>query len=483
MPRVTGVEGTVEARREASSATSHEWRHAALLATCFGVLYLALLPANRSETDDGYGYAYQVRTGTWDWSFDPQHALLIPLGKILSGFTDPYATLIALSIALGLGSIVLFFWTLRSLGFSQQWALVGGALLGACYGFWRYSVEAETYTIAIATALLLVLAALRWWPLPALLGLVVMALIGHVLNLAVVLVVVPLVLWRRGRKAPLARYLLAAVPASLVGLILSLGNGPPIQPPVVQDLLRLPVGIGQSLVAANGLLGLPGAADLITNLFPGRDLSAELVIARASTGLLAWASALTLLALLGSVLVLAGAVARGGFVADRDGLMVFGSWLVAYALPGVLQDRGNPELWIIATVPLCGLVVALGQRCGARPPRSAIVVVAALLAHTVVAGLLPLQSREDDVNYRSSLYLREHAPAGSLVVTNDNQVFTRYLRYEVPVTVLNLNSQPLPADLSAYPVVFVMPSAVDEVPLDLEPLGDVYRVVDVGRES
>ncbi len=149
----------------------------------------------------------------------------------------------------------------------------------------------------------------------------------------------------------------------------------------------------------------------------------------------------------------------------------------------MLQDRGNPELWIVATVPLCGLMVALGQRCDAQPPRSAIVVVSALIAHTVVAGLLPLQSRAHDVNYASSRYLRDHAPAGSLVVTNDNQVLTRYLRYELPVAVLNLNSQALPADLSPYPAVFVMPSAVDQVPLELIPAGDIYRVVDTERES
>lgn len=156
--------------------------------------------------------------------------------------------------------------------------------------------------------------------------------------------------------------------------------------------------------------------------------------------------------------------------------------MAAYALPAVLQERGNPELWIIATVPLWGLAICLGQRCGPRPPRSVFVLAALLLVHTVVAGLLPVHSRDHDVNYLSSLYLREHAPAGSLVVTDDNQVLTRYLRYELPVTVLNLNSQPLPDDLSGYPAVFVMPSAVDEVPYDLVPAGDVYRV-DEGSRS
>ncbi len=78
---------------------------------------------------------------------------------------------------------------------------------------------------------------------------------------------------------------------------------------------------------------------------------------------------------------------------------------------------------------------------------------------------------------------RRVSRAGSLVVTNDNQVLTRYLRYELPVAVLNLNSQALPADLSPYPAVFVMPSAVDQVPLELIPAGDIYRVVDTERES
>lgn len=483
MPRLTRVEGTVQARGSARAEASHDWRNAAVLAVAFGALYLLLLPGNRSETDDGYGYAYQVRSVPWSWDFDPQHALLVPLGKLLSGFTDPYATLVALNFLAGLGTILLFFWTLRSLDYSQQWSLLGASLLGASYGFWRYSVEAETYTIATATALLLLLAASRRWPPLVVIALSVVALLGHLVNIALVLVAVPVLLWRRGQPHVLGWYLFAAVPASLGLLLLALGSGPPIQPAVVQDLVRLPVGIGQSVVAANGLLGLPGAADFVSRVFGGRDLTAEVVLAQASAGLLAWAAALTLVTLLATALVVAAALARGRQHADSLGLWVFGSWLAAYALPAVLQERGNPEMWIIATVPLWGLVICLGQRCGPQPPRSAYLLATVLLVHTVVAGLLPVHSRDDDVNYQSSLYLREHAPAGSLVVTNDNQVLTRYLRYELPVTVLNLNSQQLPDDLSAYPAVFVMPSAADEVPYDLVSAGDVYRVVGVGSES
>lgn len=484
MPRLTDVEGTVEAQRQARPASASDWRYAAVLASGFAVLYLLLLPGNRSETDDGYGYAYQVRNAPWRWEFDPQHAALIPLGKALSGFSDPYATLIGLSVILGVASIVLFFWVLRSLGSSHQWALVGAALLGASFGFWRYSVEAETYTLATATALLLVLAALRRWPLSVLLGLAALALLGHLLNLAVVLVAVPVLLWRRQQRSLVGWYLLAAAPAALVLILLTVGNGPPIQSPVPQDLVRLPVGIGQSVVAANGLLGLPGAAGLVSHLFPGRDLSAEMVIGQASAGPLAWASVLTLVALLVAVLVLAASILRASGGADRLGVWVFGSWLAAYALPAMLQDRGNAELWIIATVPLWGLAVALGQRCGPQPPGSAFILPVVLAAHTVVGGLLPIHSRDHDVNYQSSVYLREHAPAGSLVVTDDNQVLTRYLRYELPwVSVLNLNSELLPADLSPYPAVFVMPSAVDDVAYDHVPAGDLYRLVLVERTS
>ncbi len=161
------------------SDTLRAWIRIALLAAAFAAMYLLLLPGNRSETDDGFGYAYQVRTVPWDWHVDPQHALLIPLGKLISGFADPYAALVGLSLVLGVMSIALFFWTLLSLGYSQAWALIGAALLGASYGFSRYAVEAETYTLGTATALLLLLGTVRRWRLPLVIALGALALSNH----------------------------------------------------------------------------------------------------------------------------------------------------------------------------------------------------------------------------------------------------------------------------------------------------------------
>lgn len=476
MHSLTGVEG-------AARTPKRSWPNVALLTAVFASLYLVLMPDNRSETDDGYGYAYQVRSMPFDWRFDSQHALLIPLGKGLSGFTDPYATLVGVSLVLGLASIVLFYWLLSSLGFGQAWALAGAVLLGASYGFWRYAVEAETYTIATATALLLVVAAVRRWPVPWLVLFAVFTLLAHLLNVAVVLFAVPVLLWRRREKVRLGWYLVFALPMSAVLVQQALGSGPTPQPLVVQDLLRLPIGVGQSIVAANGLLGLPGAAEAVSRLFPSRDLSAELVIAEATTGPLSWAAAATLCALLATAALLLVSIARGRDRADSLGLWLFGSWLAGYGLPAATQDRGNPELWIIATVPLWGLLVAVAQRYGRRPPLMAWLVAVALTLHSVVAGFLPVLSGADDANQRYAAYLRDYAPVGSLVVTNDNQVLTRYLRYELPVTVVNLNSEPLPDDLSGYPAVYVMPSAAGRIPYELIPVGNVYRIPTQGRTS
>ncbi len=145
--------------------------------------YLLLMPGNRSETDDGFGYAHAARSAPI--TFDPDHALLVPVGKALSAIWDPYTALVGFSLACGLATLGMFYVLLRSLAFQHFYAMWAVGLLAASYGFWRYAVEAETYTVGTLLALLVCVAAVRGWALPVLYLFVAGAMLGHILNLAV----------------------------------------------------------------------------------------------------------------------------------------------------------------------------------------------------------------------------------------------------------------------------------------------------------
>ena len=423
--------------------------------------YLVLMPGNRSETDDGFGYAYAARFAPF--GFDPDHALIVPVGRVLSTVGDSYAALVGFSFLCGLATLAMFYILMRSLALPVGWATWTVGLLAASYGFWRYSVEAETYTVGALLAVLLCVAAVRGWALPVLYVCAVCAVAGHILNVAVALVAVPAFLLVRQERRRCATFLLGAVPIAAVFVVTGLGSGPPADPPGWLDGVRIPVGFGQSLASANGLLSLPGAMDGVERAFGNRDLSGEQAIASSLSPAFGWLSLGLTVAVVAVGVVGIALVARGSAPVNRAGVVLFVGWLVAYMPAALRQERGNPELWVIALVPFWGLVGSLAGRVGLRPPVVLIALPVAIALHSAVVGFVPIQSPSNDANVIAGQWLIQNAGPEDLVLTDDNQVFTRYLRYQTQAQVVNVRGNPVEPPLHRAGRVFLTPSAQESL--------------------
>src|SRR6266536_4610201 len=147
-------------------------RSGVLLLSSLGVLlaaiYVLTAPGNRSETDDGFAYAYEVGHGRLPELFrDPTHLLFLPLARggldLLRGVgVDPgaYDAIRLANSLLAAAAVVLFGVMLRRrLGLSAFAASAGAAGLAISYGFWRYANEADLYPAAVLGFVVLCLVA------------------------------------------------------------------------------------------------------------------------------------------------------------------------------------------------------------------------------------------------------------------------------------------------------------------------------------
>src|SRR5688572_27200805 len=129
-----------------------------LLSLSIVALYLLLLPANHSEAEDAFWYAYDVENGSLIDTLHPHHLLYIPLNRAiyLTGITErSYPLMVGVNVVLGVATVCLFVLLLRKIGMPSGYALTMGASLAFSYGYWRYSVEVEVYILAAFAATLL----------------------------------------------------------------------------------------------------------------------------------------------------------------------------------------------------------------------------------------------------------------------------------------------------------------------------------------
>ncbi|MET0831434.1 MAG: hypothetical protein ABWY62_03565, partial [Acidimicrobiia bacterium] len=103
-------------------------------------------PANRTESDDGYQFAYEIEHGTASHG-TPRHVAFVPamhgayLAVRATGVTED-AQLVATVVnsLLAAAAVALQFLLLRlRLGLSTLSSLLGAGLLAAAYGFWRFA--------------------------------------------------------------------------------------------------------------------------------------------------------------------------------------------------------------------------------------------------------------------------------------------------------------------------------------------------------
>lgn len=380
-------------------------------------------------------------------------------------------------------------------------------LLAFSYGFWRYANEAETYMLALVMALGAWRSAFegRWLLAAGLSAVGILIHLLNLIPLLLIIPLYYL-LSREWKKAVLhgvttgalvvAGYIACSpwLDFSELGaqhhqLEAGFGAG---------NLLRGFLAFGQSVVSGNFLFGFEGFRALLVQLFPSRMLGEEFFMASQMPGWIPVAGTATVLLFVVCGLwfgVQAIRAGRESFTVGRGRQALQASnfkpltisavtWLLLYAVAVVRTEAGSPELWIMALVPfwlVAGPVLShevwgmghgarlahhvsrvglgnvastsrasatTGEGCsvGSMSRRVRLLpwfLVAALFAHNLIAGLLPVMSKTSDYHAKKGRWLIENSTGDDLILTDYEPVMVFYLDYFADAHVLNSGQRSL----------------------------------------
>jgi len=469
------------------------------------VFFLASAAGNLGETDDVYAFAYRAENFPLDHLSDPRLMLfhivmrLLYLGASAVGL-DVSALLLmrGVSALCAAAALLLFLRIARcDLKLAPETAVLAAAVLGSCYGFWRYAAEAEVYIPAIFLILLV------FRGLSSVMGdragegrvasLAAAAAFGGLAGLTVLFYqpsviplffAFPLLLLDGRRIIHPGCYLAAGGAVTLAGYIigylaywpeplgvgslasfLSQRSGEFIVPPlslrtVVVSVVRAVFALGHDIAAATWIFAFDSVATLIQRAFSYNVITEEIFLAKRA-GVLAYLPIVTLL-LLGllaaRVLVMLRLPALG--VLRQRRVVVILVWT---AINGAIVGRLNPagvEAWIMLLPPLVLiLAVIVIEPCLRKGGGRWLAGLAGVLfLHNVVGGMALVWSPDGEYDRVKGAWVIAEAEPRDLVLVAGNAGLAETLRY-----------------LSAAEVALV---PVDQVPAVTESLleGDVSRL-------
>lgn len=459
--------------RPGSASAIRRWS-TPLLFLALAILDLSNLARSHSEAEDTPLYILDATTG--ERTFHPNHLLfgLVGRGNFLLWRALGYGGNAAvpmqvLSVAAGLCSVWLTYRIAVRAGVPSVLAGTAAGWLAFSFGFWVYSVEADTYLLPMPFLLAAVLLLLgpgdgdvsstgdRSVARPACIGLLLAtaALLHQQYVFAVPAVLVTLYLvWRRGPRRTVGGLLRGAgvVAITVAGLVavaylavgfLALGyqsvgdvvgwarghagNGmwESLSPKTPVMLL---VGFARSIVSINFLFRSDQTNALMTSVFGGKSLVEERYLAEHGIS----TPAFTAICLAVAAAVVAGAwllvrsVRRGaGTECDarrtRGARGVLVPFAATYALVNVLAimvwEPGNPEFWI-AVIPSLVLLLAVRLAPRTRVVAASAVLVAALFVANFLGGVRPYADVSNDYWYMQNSGFATLAQRGDVVVTD-----------------------------------------------------------------
>lgn len=419
------------------------------------IFYYLSFPANRSENDDGYFYAYAIRTYDYKELLYPRYLLFMPLLKFLfstlaSVFPsiDAYLFMcVASAIATAISLLLLKHMLVEHFIQSHFVGFATTITIAISYGIWRYAAEAEVYAVAILLCLLglhytcmLVTKSITWKYiiLAAIFG--ALSIIWYKPTSLIVCVVFPwyMLLNRIGWKQILlygsilstivvvaysAAYHYSASATSFIGFITS-----GIENSAGHPLNALPV-ILSNIVSLNFIYSFSAIVTLIERWFPGKQVIEETYAAQ---GL----ELMSVVAFISFTLIVL--VVLYGFIKTRRQIALhtlwkhpFFLWVVIYSTALIIADPGSPEPWIMVMPALISvlwiyffapIVISLGRKF-------AYVFIGLLLLHNFIGGYWFIRSAAQDYTRYQTAWLLTHAQPKDMVISLGSASTIRYFVY------------------------------------------------------
>jgi len=267
------------------------------------IILIVSIPANHTESDDAFDYAFTSKSSDALTIFYPRHLLYRPFVHIcvsifnsIGIIRDSHSVLIFISIITSTLTLLLYIIILhKHFNFQLKLTLLSSLFLFFSYGFWRYAVEAEIYALAgLMTTLLLYLSLREKQTYFSLLLLSVVASLSIFFHIVSVIpaFIASILLFTRTKKV-LFSIFYSLVVSTIVLLIYLLifgsnflneligsatGGGVYLHEGgiTISNILKAFIGFGQNLYCGNFLFVNETTRSFITNLFPYRMLEDDI---------------------------------------------------------------------------------------------------------------------------------------------------------------------------------------------------------------
>ena len=456
-------------------ATIPGWAYASLFAG-FLLLYVLAMPANHIESVDRHAYAMWAETLPLSKLIDTRSILFTVLNRSLFvgaqvlGLPLPASTLISTySVLAGGGACALMARLLnRHFQLPPAPALLGGALLGLFYGFWRFAMEVEIYVASIFLVLLalsLVLERLSDTRLRAarfifpgmISGLVVMFYQPNVFPLFLAM---PVLFFARDRFLPFFVYGIAGtltvvvayvaafewsrdLPLSIQSLAAFVGSRNAeftADPLTIRTVAKLVLAVSHTLLSSNWIFGVESLTEAFQNQFPATETEYK-VLAAAHFRPWVYVPLVLIPALVVTFIGLFASARKGRQNGNGRLISYFAAWLVIYGLVAGRLDPGISEVWI-PIIPIWVVIISdfLFAPVFRRDlGKLAVVFVGLIGLWNWFGGVGMLKNPDGDFLAHQSAWLKQNATSNDLIILTDSTWKSRtYLAHVLPAEVQSI---------------------------------------------
>ncbi|ADG76730.1 Glycosyltransferase RgtA/B/C/D-like domain-containing protein OS=Tsukamurella paurometabola (strain ATCC 8368 / DSM / CCUG 35730 / CIP 100753 / JCM 10117/ KCTC 9821 / NBRC 16120 / NCIMB 702349 / NCTC 13040) OX=521096 GN=Tpau_0076 PE=4 SV=1 [Tsukamurella paurometabola] len=429
------------------------------------------LARSHSEAEDAAQYILNVTNG--DDLFHSNHLLYGPvnwvnfrLWEALGYAGDAVVPMQVLSVSASLVSVWLVYRIALRVGASLPLSLAATGWVAFSFGFWVYSLEADTYLLPIPFLLWSVMlmldviaadASSRSRTFARLSGLGAVAAMAALLHqqyvfLLPVIAITFVIVWRRSSERTSARllfglgvflassWLLIAVTYCVVGR-LAIGLSSPVdivswarghasngmwEAISAKTPLMMLVGFGRAVFAMNFLFRSPRSSDLMSRVFAGKSLVEERHLAEHGINtvaflaiLLAMAAALAAMAWLLVRLVRRSARRDGEekFAAKTTFMIFAAVYLLVNVIVIMIWEPGNLEFWI-AVMPALAIALAVLLSERTRAVAASFVLVGALFVANLLGAVVPYSQTSNDYWAMQNGGFRGLVAEGDVIVTD-----------------------------------------------------------------
>lgn len=435
-------------------------------------IYILLMPVNRTENDDGYHYAYLMLHGSSEQLYQSRFPLFLPFERLIINASyfchiaaDPYKSMIWVSSIFAAAALFMFYMIARRrFLISHRSSLLAMLLLAFSYGFWRYAVEAELYSIShflIFTTLYLISSTKR----NQLITIILASLIASIAVLIYKPNFIPLFLafpcyflFIKLYKQYILFQLTGAL-FILLGYLVIFISVKVTQTTYLSYLFSGSDGNnGNALMSvfvfvsdittANFLYGFESVRELIHQRFPANMIVEEIMTASFYPWLNSFAIftaiciVFTCLYLVYQRLRLKIKSIKSREVNFLKSVMLI--WLIMYWVLLSILDPDSPEPWMMLVPPFIFITgIDLIYKLENNGNRSAIyacyILLVFLILHNLSAAIIPNMNKNSDYNDNQGRQIISNASKNDVIICFGSYTEFYYLQYYSQAKVINAN--------------------------------------------